>query len=96
MGSKCYFCAERDRVGYWSYYCNDCAMLRIILLVYEPTKCIEILRETCLRDDKQIDYKISQEIKKIVNTDIETKVVKCDDDTHEAPPTKVITRSKRI
>ena len=68
-------------------------MLRRILLVYEPTKCIEILRKTCLRDDKQIDYKITQEIKKIVNTEIEKK----GDETHEDPPTKVIiTRSKKI
>ena len=68
MGSKCYFCSERDRVGYWSYYCEDCAML---------------------------DYKITQEIKKIVNNDIETKVVKCEDDTHIEPVEQIKTRSKR-
>ena len=60
--SICYFCCERERVGYWSYWCEDCALLRRMLLVYDPKKCIEILKRTCLRDGKQIDFKINQEI----------------------------------
>tara|TARA_R110000822_G_scaffold78106_2_gene187246 strand:+ start:579 stop:761 length:183 start_codon:yes stop_codon:yes gene_type:complete len=40
-------------------------------MIYSPDKCTEILKRTCLRDDKQIDFKINQEIKKIVNKDIE-------------------------
>ena len=70
MSSNCYFCAERPRVSYFSYWCDECALLRRILLVYSPVECISILKRTCLRDEKQIDYKISQEIKKIIKPDI--------------------------
>ena len=68
---KCYFCCERERVGYWSYWCEDCANLRRMLLIYEPEKCISILKRTLTRDDTQIQYKVQQEIKKIVNKEIE-------------------------
>ena len=67
---KCYFCCERERVGYWSYWCEDCANLRRMLLIYEPEKCISILKRTLTRDDTQIQYKVQQEIKKIVNKEI--------------------------
>lgn len=76
---KCYFCCERERVGYWSYWCEDCANLRRMLLIYEPEKCISILKRTLTRDDNQITYKVQQEIKKIVNKDIEKKVSFSDD-----------------
>lgn len=71
MTNFCYFCSERERVSYFSYFCEPCAMLRRMLMIYSPDKCTEILKRTCLRDDKQIDFKINQEIKKIVNKDIE-------------------------
>ena len=83
MGS-CYFCAERERVGYWSYWCDDCAMLRRWLVTYDPKKCCDILKRTLTRDDTQIDFKISQEVKKIVNKKIET----IGDETHETPKTR--------
>ena len=67
----CYFCTERNRVGYWSYWCEDCANLRRMLLIYDPEKCCSILKRTLMRDDSQINYKITQEIKKIVNNQIE-------------------------
>ena len=89
MGSSCYFCCERERVSYFNYYCADCAMLRRLLMSYSPKKCCEILKKTCLRDDKQIEYKITQEIKKIVHKEIETKN---NDDSHIEPPK---TRSKK-
>jgi len=66
MGFKCYFCDTRDRVGYWSNWCEDCANLRRMLLLYDPKKCTDILKRTLTRDDKQIDFKVNQEIKKIV------------------------------
>ena len=78
---KCYFCGERERVGYWSYWCEDCANLRRMLLIYEPIKCIEILKRTLTRDDAQIDYKVQQEIKKIVNKEIENT-----DESYEQKP----------
>ena len=75
----CYFCAERERIGYWSYWCEDCANLRRMLLIYSPNKCCSILKRTLTRDNTQIDYKVTQEIKKIVNKDIETNVITIDD-----------------
>ena len=79
MGFKCLYCEERDRVSYFSNWCEDCANLRRLLLIYEPQKCIDILKRTLTRDDTQITYKINQEIKKIVNNDIETNVKKVDE-----------------
>ena len=64
MGFKCYFCDTRDRVGYWSNWCDDCANLRRMLLLYDPKRCCDILKRTLTRDEKQIDFKVSQEIKK--------------------------------
>ena len=87
---KCYFCCERERVGYWSYWCEDCANLRRMLLIYEPAKCIDILKRTLTRDENQISYKINQEIKKIVNKDVEN------DESHELPNKVIMTRSKKI
>ena len=83
----------RDRVSYWSHWCEDCANLRRLLLIYEPKKCIDILKRTLTSDDSQITYKIHQKIKKIVNKYIETNVklliALCSDDhTYE-------TRSKK-
>ena len=95
MGFKCYFCEERDRVGYWSNWCLECANLRRMLLIYDPKKCTDILKRTLTRDNNQITYKISQEVKKIVNESIEEKVDKIDtteDDTHIEKPT---TRSSK-
>ena len=78
MVGTCYFCSERPRIGYWSYYCQDCANLRRMLLIYDPEKCISILKRTLTRDNSQIDYKVQQEIKKIVNTQIEDTIEKTD------------------
>ena len=89
MPSNCYYCEEAPRVSYFSYYCEDCAMLRRLLLINSPKKCIDILKRTLTRDDAQLDFKINQEIKKIVNKDIE----KINDETYA---TKVTTRSKKV
>lgn len=72
MGFKCYFCDTRDRVGYWSNWCDDCANLRRMLLLYDPKRCCDILKRTLTRDEKQIDFKVSQEIKKIVLNELPT------------------------
>ena len=82
----CYFCAERPRIGYWSHYCEDCANLRRMLLIYSPDKCCNILKRTLTRDEKQINYKINQEVKKIVNSQIEETVDKTEDSTYETKP----------
>ena len=89
MGNPCYYCSERERVGYFSYWCEECAMLRRMLLINSPQKCIDILKRTLTRNSTQIDFKINQEIKKIVNKDIE----KNNDETYAD---KVVTRSKKL
>ena len=61
----CYFCSERQTTGYFHYYCEDCSTLRRLLLVNEPTKCIDILKRVLTRDGEQIDRKIKSEIKTI-------------------------------
>ena len=92
----CYFCGERQRVGFWSYFCEDCANLRRMLLIYDPEKCCSILKRTLMRDDTQIQYKVQQEIKKIVNKEIEDKVDKTEDDTYEAKPNTRSSKKKKI
>tara|TARA_R110000772_G_scaffold73730_3_gene161051 strand:- start:322 stop:540 length:219 start_codon:yes stop_codon:yes gene_type:complete len=47
-------------------------MLRRWLLTYSPQKCCSILKRTLTRDDKQIDFKINQEIKKLVLNELPT------------------------
>ena len=47
-------------------------MLRRWLLTYSPDKCCQILKRTLTRDDKQIDFKITQEVKKIVLNELPT------------------------
>ena len=89
----CYFCTERPRVGYWSHYCEDCANLRRMLLIYSPGKCCNILKRTLTRDEKQITYKIQQEVKNIVNKDIEKNVTFEDEKTDESYIEKPSTRS---
>jgi len=90
---KCYFCGERERVGYWSYWCEDCANLRRMLLIYSPEKCTNILKRTLTRDDNQIQYKVQQEIKKIVNKQIEDKT---EDDTYEEKPNTRSNKKNKI
>tara|TARA_R110002153_G_scaffold223243_1_gene375672 strand:- start:299 stop:580 length:282 start_codon:yes stop_codon:yes gene_type:complete len=86
---KCYFCEEKDRTSYFSYYCKDCAMLRRWLLTYSPEKCCSILKRTLTRDDKQIDYKINQEVKKIVLSQLPTiKEEEENDDSYTKPKTR--------
>ena len=91
MGQFCYFCSERERVSYFSYFCEPCAMLRRMLMIYSPDKCTEILKRTCLRDDKQIDFKINQEIKKIINNEIEKLPT-----INEEKSNAMNTRSKKV
>ena len=64
-------------------------LLLRLLLINSPQKCIDILKRTLTRDEKQIDFKINQEIKKIVNKDINSI-------GDESYATKVTTRSKKV
>ena len=56
---KCYLCEEKPTTGYFSYYCEDCTMLRRLLLTNNPKKCIEILKRCLLRNDTHTDLIIS-------------------------------------
>jgi len=87
---SCYFCEERNRVSYFSNWCSECANLRRMLLIYSPDKCCGILKRTLTRDNKQIEYKISQEQKTLVNKEIENI-----DDTDESYIKKPETRSSK-
>ena len=90
----CYFCCERERIGYWSNWCEECANLRRMLLIYSPDKCCNILKRTLTRDETQINFKVSQEVKKIVNKEIESKSDKSDE-SYETYEEKPVTRSNK-
>ena len=47
---SCSFCNENERESYWSHYCKDCAMLRRMLVLHEPTKCVNILKRCLIRN----------------------------------------------
>ena len=59
---SCSFCNENERESYWSHYCKDCAMLRRMLVLHEPTKCVNILKRCLIRNADQIDNKIKLEL----------------------------------
>jgi len=80
--SKCYFCQEKEK-SFFSYFCDDCSTLRRLLLINEPTKCIEILKRVLLRNDTQISNKIKLEVKKI-----EKEKEPDDQEDYEKPKTR--------
>ena len=96
MGFKCYFCEESDRVGYWSNWCLECANLRRMLLLYNPKQCCDILKRTLTRDSKQIDFKISQEVKKICLTQLPPikEENESSDESYEKPTTRKTKKTK--
>lgn len=63
MGS-CGFCQEQPTDGFWSSWCKDCAMLRRMLVLHEPNKCVGILKRCLIRNEEQISNKIKLELKK--------------------------------
>jgi len=67
----CSFCNEREREGYWKYYCEDCAMLRRMLVLHNPSECVSILKRCLIRNDKQITNKVNIELKTIPKESLE-------------------------
>jgi len=67
----CSFCNEREREGYWKYYCVDCAMLRRMLVLHNPNECVNILKRCLIRNDKQITNKVNIELKTIPKENLE-------------------------
>lgn len=92
---SCYFCEKNDR-SYFSYYCEDCALLRRLLIVYEPTKAIEILKRTLIRDQSQIDNKIENIVKERLPIIKETNNETDDEDTEVEPKKDLVLRNKKI
>lgn len=60
----CSFCEEQERESYWRSYCEDCAMLRRMLVLHDSKKCVEILKRCLIRNEQQITNKINLELKK--------------------------------
>jgi hypothetical protein len=58
----CSFCNTVETEGFFKSYCAPCANLRRILILYDSTKCIEILNRVLLRTDTQINHKIKMEL----------------------------------
>ncbi len=75
----CGFCEEKPTEGFWKSYCEDCAMLRRMLKLHEPKKCVEILKRCLIRNEDQISNKIKLELKKQDLTD----------DSYDKPKKKV-------
>lgn len=61
MPFLCYLC-EKERV-YTSYHCEDCRKIKNIMNVYGRKDVLSILETTCLRNQKQIGYKVNNIIK---------------------------------
>ncbi len=90
---NCYFC-EKNQRPYLGYYCEDCSLLRRMLIVYDPTKAIEILKRTLIRDQNQIDFKIDKIIKEklpIIKENNET-----DEEDTESKKDLVLRNKKKI
>ena len=85
----CYFCSTQQR-PYLGYFCEDCSLLRRMLIVYDPTKAIEILKRTLIRDQNQIDIKIDKILKE------KLPVIKAEETDEEPEPKKeLVLRNKK-
>lgn len=82
----CSFCEIQERESFWKSYCEDCAMLRRMLVLHEPKKCVQILKRCLIRNEQQISNKINVELRTETN----------DQKDYETPKNNpVITRSKK-
>lgn len=82
----CSFCEHQERESFWKSYCEDCAMLRRMLVLHNPKKCVEILKRCLIRNEQQISNKIHLELKTESN----------DQRDYETPKNSpVVTRSKK-
>lgn len=61
---SCSYCLKYPAESYFKSYCEDCANLRRILILYDSKKCIDILNRVLLRTDPQISNKVNLELKK--------------------------------
>jgi len=87
----CSFCNEYPTEGYFKSYCLSCANLRRMLVLYDSSKCIDILNRILLRTDTQISNKIQIELKR--NMVSEINKISDDNKEYDRPPATA-TRSK--
>lgn len=59
----CSFCNQQETESYWKSYCEDCAMLRRMLLLHDSKECVGILKRCLIRNQDQISNKIKLELK---------------------------------
>ena len=64
----CYMCEKKERVAYFSYFCEDCRKIKHLLNLYGD-RVNEVLEHVLVRPIDKQKHKIVDEIKK----DIETK-----------------------
>ena len=64
----CYLCEKKDRVGYFSYYCEDCRKIKHLLNLYGE-RVHEVLEHVLVRPVDKQEHKIKDQVKK----DIEKK-----------------------
>jgi len=60
----CGFCNENEKQSYWVSWCEDCANLRRMLVLHNPSKCVSILKRCLIRNEEQITNKIKLELHK--------------------------------
>lgn len=78
----CSFCNVQDSESYWKSYCEDCAMLKRMLVLHDPKACVGILRRCLIRNEEQITNKIKLELK---NQEKENSV---GDESYDTPKTR--------
>ena len=78
---SCYFCEDGKR-GFNEYFCEECKQIQKIVNLYGRKEVLEILETTCLRNKKQVGYKIDK-VKK--EQDAASKAET--DESYNKPPT---------
>lgn len=86
MVFDCKICGE---VQYLQYYCDDCSIIRRILLTYGKAEVREILERVCLRNKKQMNYKIND-----IKNEKAAEEKEVGDESY-INKTEIITRSKK-
>ena len=64
----CYMCEKKDRVAYFSYYCEDCRKIKHLLNLYGD-RVNEVLEHVLVRTEDKQTYKINEKVK----ADIDSK-----------------------
>jgi len=62
---ECYFCGEKTRESYSDYYCPNCVDIQRIVKLYGSEEIKSILETCCLRNKKQVGYKVDKVLKEV-------------------------------